>query len=180
VNGVSFGEDYEMKALIISDSHGWGKELQMVLDRHRNEMDILIHCGDSELDNEHPAIEGVKVVKGNCDFGDDFPNERTENVNGVSIYVTHGHLYNVKMTNVPLSYRAEEKQAQIACFGHSHVATAFFENGVIYINPGSIRLPRNRPEQTYCICEYMETDATVTFYDYNGDVVTDMVYHFQL
>ncbi|MDT8859479.1 metallophosphoesterase [Alkalihalobacillus sp. MEB130] len=169
-----------MKAFIISDSHGWGVELQKVIQRHRNDVDLLIHCGDSELSAEDEALRGVKVVRGNCDFGVDFPEDRTEKVDGVTIYVTHGHLYNVKMTHVPLSYRAEEKGAQIACFGHSHVAGAFVENGVVYINPGSIRLPRNREERTYCICEYKDKKATVTYYDYNGSVVEDMIYQFEV
>ncbi|KHF40987.1 metallophosphoesterase family protein [Halalkalibacter okhensis] len=169
-----------MKAFIISDSHGLESELEKVIHRHREEVDILIHCGDSELEEGHSALKGVNVVKGNCDFGSDFPDDLFEKVQGVGIYVTHGHLYNVKMTHVPLSYRAEEKAAQIACFGHSHVAGAFVENGVIYINPGSIRLPRNREEKTYCICEYHKTKATVTYYDYDGKIVTDMVYHFEV
>lgn len=169
-----------MKAFIISDSHGWEQELKKVIDRHRKDVDILIHCGDSELHKEHNALRGVNTVKGNCDFGDDFPNDITEEVKGVKIYVTHGHLYNVKMTHVPLSYRAEEKGANIACFGHSHVAGTFVENGVVYINPGSIRLPRNRVEKTYCICDYNDTIAIVTFYDIDGNVIKDMVYRFEL
>ncbi|MFC0557848.1 metallophosphoesterase family protein [Halalkalibacter alkalisediminis] len=163
-----------MRALIISDSHGWSKELQIVLDRHRNEVDALFHCGDSELTADDPVINGVKVVSGNCDFGTDFPDDVIEQIKGVTIYVTHGHLYNVKMTHVPLSYRAEEKQAQIACFGHSHVATTFQENGVVYINPGSIRLPREHKDGTYCICEYSDSTIEVTFYNYEGKKVTEL------
>ncbi|WP_227936677.1 metallophosphoesterase family protein [Alkalihalobacillus deserti] len=167
-----------MKALIISDSHGWGNRLKKIIDRHRNEVDALFHCGDSELTADHAAIKGVKVVKGNCDFGEDFPHDVTEQVKGVTFYITHGHLYNVKMTHVPLSYRAEEKQAQITCFGHSHVATAFQENGVIYINPGSIRLPREHKDGTYCICEYGDSDIKITFYNYNGDIVPELTRKF--
>jgi putative phosphoesterase len=169
-----------MKALIISDSHGWGNELKKVIERHRDEVDTLLHCGDSELTADHEALRDLKVVKGNCDFGMDFPDDLTETVQGVTVYVTHGHLYNVKMTHVPLSYRAEEKGAQIACFGHSHVATAFQENGVVYINPGSIRLPRERAEGTYCICEYIENDIKIIYFTYNGEVVPDLAFQFTL
>lgn len=169
-----------MKAFIISDSHGWGNELKDVLDRHREEVDVLIHCGDSELTKNHPALLGLNIVKGNCDYGDDFPEEWTETVNDVTIYVTHGHLYNVKMTHVPLSYRAEEKGAQIACFGHSHIAAAFEENGVIFINPGSVRLPRGRKEHTYCICERTTSETIVTFYDQSGEIVEDLTRRFSL
>lgn len=167
-----------MKALIISDSHGFEKELKLIADRHRHEVDALFHCGDSELPNGHEALEGLHIVKGNCDFNVDFPDDLTETIRGVTFYVTHGHLYNVKMTHVPLSYRAEENQAQIACFGHSHVATAFQENGVVYINPGSIRLPRNRVERTYCICEGEGETIKITYYDFNGEVIPDLAFRF--
>ncbi|TWI57050.1 metallophosphoesterase family protein [Halalkalibacter nanhaiisediminis] len=167
-----------MKALIISDSHGLEDELNEVIDRHKNEVDIFIHCGDSELTKDHFALQGVNVVKGNCDYGDDFLEEWVETIDDTTIYVTHGHLYNVKMTHVPLSYRAEEKGAQIACFGHSHVAGAFEENSVIYINPGSIRMPRNRKEKTYCICARTSTETTVTYYEQNGKVVEDLTSRF--
>ncbi len=69
-----------MRALIISDSHGWADELKKVIDRHKNEVDVMIHCGDSELEKNHPAIQGMNIVKGNCDYGDDFPEEWTETI----------------------------------------------------------------------------------------------------
>ncbi len=84
------------------------------------------------------------------------------------------------MTYVPLSYRADEIGAHIACFGHSHIAGAFEESGVIYINPGSIRLPRNRKEGTYCICERTSSDTTVTFYEQSGEVVNELTEHFYI
>ncbi|MBP3949692.1 metallophosphoesterase family protein [Bacillus suaedae] len=167
-----------MKALIISDSHGWQRELKEIVDRYRTEVDIIIHCGDSELDRDNEALTGVKVVKGNCDFGDDFEEEIIETVEATSIYVTHGHLYNVKMTTVPLTYRAEEKQADIACFGHSHIATTFEQNGIIYINPGSIKLPMGKRIRTYCICERTDDKTTVTFFEKDGVRVEDMIYEF--
>lgn len=64
-----------MKILIISDSHGLTDELQTIAKRHAAEVDMMIHCGDSELETNHPALEGYKVVKGNCDFMGDFEEE---------------------------------------------------------------------------------------------------------
>lgn len=166
-----------MKALILSDSHGLVEEVEAIISRHRAEVDLVLHCGDSELDEQHQALQHAIVVRGNCDASP-FPEEWSETVQGATIYATHGHKYNVKMTYVTLSYRAEEMEADIVCFGHSHVATAFKENGVIYINPGSISLPRNRQEGTYCLCERTETETIVTFYTKDGEVVEDMIYPF--
>ncbi|WP_078430187.1 metallophosphoesterase family protein [Alkalihalobacterium alkalinitrilicum] len=164
------------KILIISDSHGWRTELLNVLERHRKEVDYIVHCGDSELEIDAKELKGVIVVRGNCDWGSEFPEDVTLNISEqMTLYATHGHHYNVKMTSVPLSYRAEEVGAQIVCFGHSHIATTFMENGVVYINPGSIRLPRNRKEQTYCMCTIENNNQVdVTFYSIEGKIVEDL------
>lgn len=157
-----------MKALIVSDSHGLEEELAQVIERHRGEVDVLIHCGDSELTKNNPILREVKTVKGNCDIGPDFPEEWQETIHGCSVYITHGHLYNVKATYVPLSYRGEELEADLVCFGHSHVADVFEENGIVYINPGSLRLPKNTNKKTYCICEWTSEGTTVSFYEQAG------------
>ncbi|MFB4165407.1 metallophosphoesterase family protein [Alteribacillus sp. JSM 102045] len=155
-----------MKCLILSDSHGSEREVEEVILRHRQEVDAVIHCGDSELKKSSPILRDTYTVEGNCDIPGEFPEDITEEVNGIRFYVTHGHLYNVKMSHVPLSYRAEENSSRLACFGHSHVAAAFEENGVIFVNPGSLLLPRNRPEQTYAMASFdKEGEAKVQFFE---------------
>lgn len=64
-----------MNVLIISDSHGLEEELQTIAKRHEADVDLMIHCGDSELETGHPALEPYSVVKGNCDFIGDFKDE---------------------------------------------------------------------------------------------------------
>jgi uncharacterized protein len=154
-----------MKLLIMSDSHGWGEEIVQLVKRHQHEVDAMIHCGDSELQVDASELQGLKMVKGNCDFGADFPEDLIETFGSFVVYATHGHLYNVKMTHVPLSYRAEEVGANLVCFGHSHVATSFKEQGIVFINPGSFRLPRSPKEQTYVICEVTDSTIHVRFYE---------------
>ena len=39
-----------------------------------------------------------------------------------------------------LKYKAEEVNADIVCFGHSHVLGAEVIDGRLFLNPGSIRL----------------------------------------
>ncbi|WP_096435979.1 metallophosphoesterase family protein [Alteribacter populi] len=168
-----------MKALIVSDSHGWREELKQVIDRHQEEVDIMIHCGDSEIEPGSPELSGVKTVKGNCDFYKDFPEEIVEETAGVRFFAGHGHLLNVKMSSLQLKYKGEESNADVICFGHSHVPTAFTEDGMVFINPGSIRLPRQVTVGTYVIADITAEKADVTFYSLEGEEVKELGETFQ-
>jgi len=163
-----------MKALIMSDSHGWDHEVKMVAKRHRDEVDAIFHCGDSELPGNAKALEGIETVRGNCDFGKDFPEEIVQTVKGTTFFVGHGHLLNVKMTKMNLIYKAEEYGAKIVCHGHTHVPGAVQENNLIILNPGSMRLPRQYPVGTYVIVEMKESDVHITFYNLDGEILSDL------
>ncbi|MGY4689295.1 metallophosphoesterase family protein [Salibacterium sp. K-3] len=165
-----------MKCLLISDSHGSETELNEVIERHRHDVDAVFHCGDSELSGDSEILEGVHTVQGNVDRPGEFPEDLAETVEGIRVYVTHGHLYNIKMTYIPLSYRAEEKGARMACFGHSHHPTAFEDQGILFVNPGSLMQPRTRPEQTYAIASLDKSGgAVIRFYERaSGGEVTDL------
>jgi uncharacterized protein len=172
--GCVWGGIFLTKLLIISDSHGLTNELIEIKNRHLNYVDAMIHCGDSELPyNAHEMDDFIKV-KGNCDFDSNYLDEINEEIKGNTVYVTHGHLYNVKMSLMTIQYKAEEVQAKIACFGHSHVACSFQENNIVFINPGSIFLPRRRAERTYVIAEVEEETITVRFFDITGSEVEEL------
>jgi len=161
------------KILIVSDSHRLTHELQMIKERHN--VSHLIHCGDSELLNNNQVIKNFITVEGNCDMPGEFNVEELLSVNELNIYVTHGHLYQVKTNLLPLTYRAAEVDADIVCFGHSHVAGVEKIDGRIYINPGSIRSPRRRPEKSYVILSWNNSDDIhVQFYDLSGKVIDDL------
>ncbi|MBA2173411.1 metallophosphoesterase [Halobacillus locisalis] len=163
------------KVLIISDSHGLTKELADIKVRHQNEVDAMIHCGDSELAYDAEELQGFYYAKGNCDFEPEMVDEQVVKVGDLTIYATHGHLYQVKSTLMPLSYRAEEVGAQVACFGHSHIAGAEKVNDTLFINPGSSRLPRDREEPTYAILEWDTLEHVhLQFYHVNGSPITDL------
>lgn len=157
-----------MKVLIVSDSHGLTKELQDLKERHDNEVDVMLHCGDSELVSTSSEMKGFSAVRGNCDYDSSYPNDMQISFGDYQILLTHGHLYNVKMSLMNLRYRAEEAGAKIVCFGHSHIAVAELIDNILFINPGSIRLPRMRREGTYAILEVMDKNANITFYDLDG------------
>jgi uncharacterized protein len=159
-----------MKALIISDSHRWTNELQEIIVRHRNEVDLIIHCGDSELAESAKEIEGIHIVKGNCDRAN-FPEELIIEKNDKKFYITHGHHYNVKNSLMSLKYRSEELGANIVCFGHSHVLTCEKDDETLYINPGSIKSPRFITVGTYAIYEHVNGKEKVNFYDTTGSTV---------
>ncbi|MFN7251608.1 MAG: metallophosphoesterase family protein [Anaerobacillus sp.] len=170
-----------MKALIISDSHGLQKELFEVFQRHTQDVDVIIHCGDSELAKDNfMSFDKLLIVKGNCDYEPGFKNEIMTNVLGQNIFIVHGHLHDVKFSAVKLSYCAEELDANLVCFGHTHEAVAFQENNILYINPGSFRLPRKRPERTYAIVEFQNKTATVIYFDHLGKEISDLKSNFVL
>ncbi|WP_188453484.1 metallophosphoesterase family protein [Virgibacillus oceani] len=164
------------KVLIVSDSHSLTNEVTQIKERHR--VDYMIHCGDSELDMDASELEGFLKVAGNCDFDNRYPNEQVTEIENVNFFVTHGHLYNVKSNLLNLAYRSKEYNAQVVCFGHTHIAGAEKSGNQLFINPGSIRQPRNRVEKTYAILEWdMLDDVYVTFYSLSGDTVDELNFH---
>jgi putative phosphoesterase len=168
-----------MKVLIISDSHGFTDELDAIKERH-HDVEHMIHCGDSELPHNHPSLYNFQAVRGNCDFDRALPNEIIKENGDVRFFITHGHLYNIKMSLLNLSYRAKEVRANIVCYGHSHLAGAESINNVIYMNPGSICLPRLRKEKTYIILEIENSQALIEFYDIDGNVISSLTKQYHL
>ncbi|WP_078595134.1 metallophosphoesterase family protein [Evansella clarkii] len=158
-----------MKALIMSDTHGWTSQVKEIVERHQDEVDVILHCGDSELRADDENLAGLYTVRGNCDFGNDFPEEMVKEAKGYRFYVSHGHLLNVKMSEMNLVYKGEENEAHFVCFGHTHVPVAVEREGRILINPGSVRLPRQVSVGTYVILEAEENRKQVTFYSLDGE-----------
>ena len=168
------------KVLVISDSHGLTKELEIIRERHLKEVDLMIHCGDSQLMPDDKAISGYLTVMGNCDFGGGYPMETISEAAGRKFFITHGHRYSVKSTLMKLKYKAQEVNADIVCFGHSHVLGAEVIDGTLYLNPGSIRLPRERLEKTYVILELLVDKIKLLVFEVNGRELTDLQREFVL
>jgi putative phosphoesterase len=170
-----------MKVLVVSDNHGSREELQLLVERHKNEVESLIHCGDSEFDFDAEEMLPFQVrVRGNCDFDDRYPDELVQTVGDKTIFATHGHLYNVKMTLMKLHYKAQEEQADLVCFGHSHEVLTVFEEGTLFLNPGSVKLPRKPTIQTYAIVEWANNMVQVTYHDEDGKVIEEISKTFPL
>lgn len=164
-----------MKILAVSDNHGSRTELQEILSRHETDIDYFVHCGDSEFSGDDPLLELFVKVQGNMDFSSSLPEVELRKFDGLPVLVTHGHLYNVKMSFMNLYYRAEEARAKLVFFGHSHVAGHFQKNGIVFINPGSIHLPRMRKDKSYVICEINDNaNAGIFYYNDRGEELTDL------
>lgn len=169
-----------MKILIVSDSHGFTEELKEIKDRYAHEVQLMIHCGDSELQADEEALENFLIVQGNCDFIGTFPEDLVKKVGDLCIFITHGHRYGVKSTLLNLSYRAKEVAANIVCFGHSHFLGAEMIEDILYINPGSIRLPRGRTEKTFVILEVIGNEIKLHVHDLEHGKLDDLTQVFSL
>lgn len=88
---------------VVSDSHGSYRNVG----RMRNEcgrLDWFLHAGDHMQDAARIAVNlgvdpsRVRAVVGNCDYPAQKPDELLLEIEGVKIYLTHGHAHGVKRT----------------------------------------------------------------------------------
>ena len=147
----------------MSDTHGDASIIAEVT-QYIGVVDAIFHCGDSELDIEHKSLQSVHVVRGNCDMDSSFPNEVITEIKDTKIYMTHGHLLQVKNTMVPIKLRAQEVGADVVLFGHSHLLGVEVLNETLFLNPGSLTFPRGRTEKSYATLEKSGLTWTATFY----------------
>ena len=77
-------------------------------------------------------------LRGNCDWGSTLPATEELCLEGKRIFMTHGHLYQVKMGYYPIYCAAREKKADILLFGHTHVPMQDYDDGLYVLNPGSL------------------------------------------
>ena len=129
-----------MKLLILSDSHGEQEFMQLAVRRERP--DAVIHLGDHCADADRLAEEfcGLPVlsVRGNLrPVGPTARGDAAADLEGVRIFGTHGHRYGVKQGLLRFSLAAQEQQAQVALFGHTHIPYCRQEGGLWLLNPGA-------------------------------------------
>ena len=146
--------------------------------------DAVGRCGAGEVVDQDGGVLGVriitiagnyKVVKGNCDFMGDFEEELLLPLDGGGkLFLTHGHLHGIKQSLLQVYYRAEELGADIVCFGHSHIPGSERLRGKLFINPGSVHLPRVRKERSYAILTLDGSEANVQFFTDEGQAIQDL------
>jgi len=147
-----------MKILVASDTHGHSEPLNDLLYKYESEIEMVIHLGDfaeditmlsyaySEL--TFHAVAGAVCV--NCE------REKIITVANRKILMLHGHLHGVKTGLDKLISYAAEEGVDICLFGHTHQQIMFEQDGILFMNPGTISDPR-WPSNT---CGYGILDIT--------------------
>lgn len=149
-----------MRIGIVSDSHGDARVFEKMLAvPGAAEAELWLHAGDFAPDaDDLEAMAEKRVVRvlGNCDFFvDGVYDETVVEVAGHRIFLTHGHLFNVRFDTAMLAEAARTAGADIAVYGHTHIALV--EHGdVTVLNPGSIARPRDDRRGSFMLVELNE------------------------
>ena len=179
-----------MKWMIASDLHGSAYYCRKMLEAFEREGadrlfllgDLLYHGPRNDLPREYapkaviPLLNGKKekllCVRGNCDAEVDqmvleFPVLADYAVLPVGqrlIYATHGHIYHVK--NLP-----PLAPGDVLLHGHTHVpAWTGFGQGNLYLNPGSVSIPKENSPHSYMTLEgntmqWKELESSAVFHE---------------
>lgn len=151
-----------MKWLIASDLHGSFTYCQKLMEAYAREQadrmlllgDVLYHGPRNDLPEGYAPKkvfallnekkDEIYCVRGNCEADIDqavlaFPVLADYALLALGrhmIFATHGHLYNTEKLP-PL------KSGDILLHGHTHVSVCEKHEGFVYMNPGSISLPKD-------------------------------------
>lgn len=109
----------------------------------REKPESILHLGDlcrdfEELQRRMP-MQTMQNVCGNCDGFTETPDQRVLLVEGRRILMCHGHRYRVKSDYGPAVWAAQEANADILLFGHTHIPYCEQVDGLWVLNPGSCR-----------------------------------------
>lgn len=186
-----------MKWLIASDIHGSMYYLNKLIERIDYEKpdkiillgDILYHGPRNDLPKDYNPKEVIKTlnnlkinivsVRGNCDAEVDqmvlnFPIMACYaflDLNGYSVYLTHGHIYN-KKNLLPMN------NGDILLCGHTHIQNCeefkTNENTYTYMNCGSTSIPKENGYHGYMIIAFDGKTSKFIWKDLDG--VTKNIY----
>ncbi len=134
---------------VLSDTHGDDTAIRAVADMPADARpDALIHLGDMEDTGWIPGVSQrmpVFAVAGNRDpWNAGLPGLRLIEAGGLRIACVHGHVQRVKAALSPLIVLAEDLEADVVLFGHTHGyalerRTTSGGRAVLLLNPGSAR-----------------------------------------
>ncbi len=162
-----------MKLMIASDIHGSAYFCRKMLEAYKREQadrllilgDILYHGPRNDLPQGYAPKEVISMlnsikqdllcVRGNCDTEVDqmvleFPilaDYCFLELDGRTIFATHGHKYNPQ--NLPML-----KKGDILLNGHTHIPANKDMGDYIYLNPGSVSIPKNGSAHGYMIYDH--------------------------
>ncbi len=126
--------------------------------------DILYHGPRNDLPEGYDPkaviaqLSGIKerilAVRGNCDTEVDqmvlpFPIMADYCIillAGLAVYATHGHRFNPD-SPPPLA------KGDVLLYGHTHVPACEERDGILYMNPGSVSIPKENSPRGYMMLE---------------------------
>ena len=132
-----------MKFLIASDIHGSAYYCEQLLQAFEREQaarllllgDILYHGPRNDLPRDYAPKKVIAMLNGMAD------------TILCVVYATHGHQFNTK-TPPPL------RQGDVLLHGHTHIpAWEPFGRENLYLNPGSVSIPKNDTAHGYMTLE---------------------------
>lgn len=164
-----------MKLMIASDIHGSAYHCEKMINALKNEKadkllllgDILYHGPRNDLPKDYNPKRVIEMlnniscdllcVRGNCDTEVDqmvlnFPIMAEYCIlylNNHMIFATHGHKFNEE--NTPIL-----KKGDILINGHTHIPKHTKHENFIYLNPGSVSIPKAGSLNGYMIYENNE------------------------
>ena len=135
-----------MRLAVISDTHGRAELISRVLLRESEAKEVFF-LGDvvSDIEKIIPEFPDriFHIVHGNCDYFSNYPLFDIVEYPFATVYFTHGHRYGVKYGTEGLLLSAKGAGANIALYGHTHIASVGYKDGVFLVNGGSLALPRD-------------------------------------
>lgn len=161
-----------MKLMIASDIHGSAYYCRKLLEAREKEQpqkllllgDLLYHGPRNDLPREYAPKQVIAMlneikeellcVRGNCEAEVDqmvldFPVLADYCIlyeEGRMIFATHGHVYHEN--HVP-----PLKKGDILLNGHTHIPKCTEHENYIYLNPGSVSIPKEGSAHSYMILE---------------------------
>ncbi|MEG0542767.1 MAG: YfcE family phosphodiesterase, partial [Angelakisella sp.] len=131
-----------MRIIAMSDSHGNFNRVRRIVEDNKDTADMFIHLGDGleefgDVHHLYPQLHFV-AVKGNNDWGSMEQKMKLISCGGKNVMLTHGDLYGVKFGLSDYERAARDAKAEVALYGHTHLACSDYEDGVFLINPGSV------------------------------------------
>ena len=174
-----------MKLMFASDIHGSRSACEAVLRRYEQSGasrlvllgDLLYHGPRNDLPDEYApkSVIGmlsekkdvILCVRGNCEAEVDqmvlpFPvlaDYAVLDIGDRLIYMTHGHIYNPQ-NPLPVS------NGSVVLSGHTHIPLKTEKDGVIYLNPGSVSIPKQGSAHSYMTFD----GKTFLWKDFSGNV----------
>jgi len=133
--------------------------MEAVIKKTSKSIDAVVHLGDGwdeihDIMLMYPLIP-LYAVSGNCDYGSG-PSSLAFSFSSKKFLITHGHRYGVKYNYIHISLWAEENEADVCMFGHTHMPEVFYSGQTLLLNPGSIGLPRGNFTASYGIVDVTE------------------------